>query len=259
MGFLLKKMIGAWLMPFPLFLSCLVVGFIFLMFKLRRMSIFFVGLSLLGLFCFSNTVVSFYLLEHLESQYPPLIHVPASVDNIVVLAGSGGGHASLPANQTMSAVTISRLVEGLRLFHLGMKANPNMKVILSGGARPGLLPAARAMRQTAILLGVSPQHLKIEDGSYDTEDEARILSPILGKKSFILVTSAVHMPRAMKLFEHYGMHPIPAPSDRSVDDVSMPKLVPAAINLQRSKMAMHEYLGLLWLKLKSLFWPIKPL
>lgn len=53
------------------------------------------------------------------------------------------------------------------------------------------------------------------------------------------------MPRAMELFERQGLKPIPAPAQFLVNG-NDGQLAPAAGNLVRCDMAIHEYLGIFW-------------
>ena len=100
------------------------------------------------------------------------------VQYILVLGGGG------PADW--------RVVEGIRLFrHL-----PNTRLILSGGREDQV----ESISAFPVEMGVPKQALIIETKAFDTADEARVFGEIVGKTPFALVTSAYHIPRAMKLF-----------------------------------------------------------
>jgi len=71
---------------------------------------------------------------------------------------------------------------------------------------------------------------------------------------FVLVTSAIHMPRAMLLFRQQGMDPVPAPAeitDFARNDISPFSFFPRAAALSKVEAAWHEYLGLLWAQLNG--------
>jgi len=78
---------------------------------------------------------------------------------------------------------------------------------------------------------------------------------IVGKDKFILVTSAAHMPRAMGLFRKQGMEPIPAPTDYMAGEreggLRLGMFFPSAGSLEKAGSAIHEYLGMVWGKLRS--------
>ena len=85
----------------------------------------------------------------------------------------------------------------------------------------------------------------------DTKEEALFTKGLVRKKPFILVTSATHMPRAMKIFKNLGLNPIPAPTDFHKGEFKGYLRKPSAYHFNLSEIAMHEYIGILWEKLKT--------
>jgi len=59
------------------------------------------------------------------------------------------------------------------------------------------------------------------------------------------------MKRAMLLFNSLGLEPIPAPTDFRKYRVLSYLSIPTIEALKTSKMAMHEYFGILWSKLRG--------
>jgi uncharacterized SAM-binding protein YcdF (DUF218 family) len=93
----------------------------------------------------------------------------------------------------------------------------------------------------------------LESQSRDTIDEVRALGALLGKERFVVVTSATHLPRAMAMFKHAGMNPIPAPTDYLALHAA-PQIedwVPHAGAGFMIERALHEYVGLFWAKLRG--------
>jgi uncharacterized SAM-binding protein YcdF (DUF218 family) len=259
--FVVKKIVTLFVYPFSLCLGILILGLCCLWATRRqRLGKGLVTLGTVLLILLSLPCISAELLTPLESRYPPLLN-PESVswgqtDStspkwIVVL---GGGHVSdprLPANSQISTVALGRVVEGVRLY----KAIPGSKLLLSGGAVFDPVPEAELMAQIAGLLGVKPQDILLEKDSRDTADEAELIAKIVGKGRFILVTSAVHMPRSMALFRKRGMQPIPAPTDFLVREgrgSGPDSFFPGAGILWEDQAAVHEYLGLVWAWLRGL-------
>jgi uncharacterized SAM-binding protein YcdF (DUF218 family) len=165
----------------------------------------------------------------------------------------GGGHVSdprLPANSQIGLAALGRVVEGVRLY----KAIPGSKLLLSGGIVFDPVPEAEVMAQIAMLLGVKPQDISLETESRDTSDQAKHIAARVGRGSFILVTTAAHMPRSMALFQKRDMQPIPAPTDfqakdtRSSDPI---RFFPGGWYLVQTQTAVHEYLGLAWAWLRG--------
>jgi uncharacterized SAM-binding protein YcdF (DUF218 family) len=108
------------------------------------------------------------------------------------------------------------------------------------------------MADVADFLGVDRGDMILESGSNDTEDQARLIRPIVGDLPLVLVTSAVHMRRSLALFRKQGMNPIPAPAGGTKDrePVVTPEwFFPSVDALKEVTAAVHEYLGLVWAKL----------
>ena len=83
---------------------------------------------------------------------------------------------------------------------------------------------------------------------------ATYLSKINNENHFFLVTSAYHMPRSIALFKKHEMNPIPAPTGHHIKNkhgLSPYAFFPGAGDLKNSEKAVHEYLGILWAKLRG--------
>ena len=87
----------------------------------------------------------------------------------------------------------------------------------------------------------------------DTAQEARAVRAALAgtgtaRPRLVLVTSAAHMPRAMRHFQAVGLDPLPAPTQHLAARASGRRLsdwLPSASKLRKTESALHEYLGLL--------------
>ncbi len=254
MAFLTKKIVSAWLLPLPIAIALLFIGLCFLWFShKRKFALFFIsiGFFILALFTFSflpNT-----LIQSLEANYRPLMMLPKNVHKIVVLGGGVRVDTKLPPNTQLSTTSLSRLIEGIRIYQMYKKKHQEMQLILSGGRVFGQPAEAGVMQNIAVILDVNPKNITLEAGSRDTAEEAKYLHKQLSDKRFILVTSAYHMPRAIALFRKLGMHPIAAPtqymSSRSKSQHTFGYYVPDSGNLVKSDIAIHEYLGKIWSQL----------
>lgn len=253
--FLFKKIIGPFFFPLSLCLEIFIIGLFLLWFTRKKKAgrIFFsVGVILLILCTYGP--VPRLLLKPLEGRYPPLLRLTGlpEIRWIVVL---GGGHTSdpqMPANSQLSCSSLSRIVEGIRLHH----SLAGSKLILSGGALYDPVPESEVLADVALALRVDKHNLILESLSKDTEEEARLIQKIVGTDAFALVTSASHMPRAMGLFRKLGMHPIAAPTDYGIketpgEEISPGVFFPGSAELQNTEVAIYEYLGLAWAKLRN--------
>jgi uncharacterized SAM-binding protein YcdF (DUF218 family) len=76
----------------------------------------------------------------------------------------------------------------------------------------------------------------------------------IGQQPFLLVTSASHLPRAMRFFQHQGLKPIPAPANQmAVESPLNPweKALPSPLWLMHSDRVGYETLGRIWQWLKG--------
>lgn len=241
--------------PFGFFLSLLGIVLLWLAPK-RRVGII---LLLIGIGCLlicGYAPVANMVLHPLESRYPSFDQVlsESRIEElpkyIVVLAGGHTSAPGIPITSQLSGPALIRLIEGIRLFCL----IPESKLVLTGGPVFDPLPAAELMARLAQSLGVDKQDIIFESESRFTHEQAKLIKKILGRRRFILVTSASHMPRSIALFRKLGMDPIPAPTDHRISkppDWHQYFSLPSAGNLQKTQRALYEYLGFIWAKLKG--------
>jgi uncharacterized SAM-binding protein YcdF (DUF218 family) len=256
---MLKKFISPLLSPVPLCVEILLAGVILLWFTRRQKAgKWAVSCGLLSLILVGNRNFAGWLLRPLERQYPPLVishdaealEHRSSVEFVVVLGGGHSPDSSVSLTSQLDDDSTARLVEGIRLY----RELRGSKLLVSGGPVLNAAPAAPAMARVAEALGVNPQDIVVEAESQDTEEEARLIRHMVGSKPFVLVTSASHMPRSMALFTKLGMTPLPAPTDylaRRSQVFSPDDVYPSHIGLRAATRAVHEYLGLVWGKLRG--------
>jgi uncharacterized SAM-binding protein YcdF (DUF218 family) len=110
------------------------------------------------------------------------------------------------------------------------------------------------MSRVALIMGVNPRDILQESVSRDTEEQARLLKPLVGRERFFLVTSAFHMTRAMALFRRQGLEPVAAPVGLPAQQTapwSPEDFFPGSHSLHQTEIALHEYLGLAWVWLRG--------
>jgi uncharacterized SAM-binding protein YcdF (DUF218 family) len=250
-GLLLKKFLSAWLMPLPLSVIFIGIGCIFLWFHRERIARWLITLGLGVLVISSCTAISDLLLLPLEERYPKWQHSATKVDYVVVMGAGQGEAPRLPLTNRPNTAAVYRLLEGVAIY----RANPGSRLVLSGGGENE--SHAILMEQVATRIGVPAEDILLQTLSRDTEEEVGLLKPIVGEHSFAVVTSAAHMPRTILLFNAAGLYPLPAPThflDRNNPHPNWRDfMLPDTESLARAEFAVHEYLGLLWVKIKSFF------
>jgi len=194
-------------------------------------------------------------IGHLEVQYAPLLQ-PPSFNRIVVLAGYGETHPSIPVTSNVSPQTLCTVAEGLRLY----RQMPGAKVLLSGGrAWQEDQPVASIMADLLRALGVPADDILVEGQSQTTYENLVFVQPLLGTQPFVLVAAACDLPRAMAVAQKLGMHPVAAPAciwtlqhhaaGLSVREVFGGMLTPSLERWARLQWAFHEYVGYLWYRI----------
>lgn len=99
--------------------------------------------------------------------------------------------------------------------------------------------------------GVPAQAIVKENQSDTTRENAVFTARLLrdrGIDRFLLVTSALHMPRSMASFQNQGLDPIAAPSPPQIvvpEDPDFSFWLPDLHTLNASRSIIKEYLGLL--------------
>jgi len=246
MEFLIKKWLGGLLMPLSFSLLLLFISLLLLFFSQRQTLAKWLALFSFTILCgFSLLPSAYHLTKPLERQYPPLLIAEQSLDYILVLGSSGIDDPNLPITGQLSATALSRFSEVLRLYY----ANPNATIVVSGSGFGDSKSHAQLLQQLAIAFNIPKQKIIRLDNTKDTNQEAQQMSVIIEGKKAALVTSATHMPRAMKLFKQYQQFPIAAPAMYLAKEnaFTLPSYayIPSAYQLYKSQVALHEYLGLL--------------
>lgn len=262
MLFWLKKVVSFWLMPLSLCLVLLLAGWWLLRYdRWRRAGRRMLTLGILLLVLMSNRGISRWLIRPLEAVYSPVPELaanqplPSSLAGcryVVVLGGGHGDTTGLSATGKLSASSLGRIVEGVRLA----QALPQATLIVSGPADGRGATHASVLSQAAVSLGISASRIRQIDFARDTEEESQAVKALLGAQSaeVALVTSAWHMPRAAGLFRKIGVRIVPCPADFQAKpnyDFRLGDWGWDAESVFRSTMAVREYIGYAWVKMRG--------
>ena len=240
------KFIALWLLPPGIIIIALLGIGIGIYRTKRKLSICSITLALI-IYLLSTNAFANMLMRPLEYAYKPS-SVP--VDAIVVLGGgmtpntndvSGKGTlGSYSANRLLTAVQLQRKLGVPIVFSGG-------KVFSDSGNEAEV--ADRVLRN----LGVEASKIILDSEARNTAENALYTAKIADKhhfKNIYLVTSAFHMQRSMINFEKQikGVDIIAYPCDylTSPDNIiNFFNLCPQFIGLEKSFLALHEYLGIL--------------
>jgi uncharacterized SAM-binding protein YcdF (DUF218 family) len=195
-------------------------------------------------------VVSQLLEKGTRPSYGPIATAAdAREATAVVVLGNGlvSYHYDGLAVESLTRRTAFNAIEGARLYRL---LHPAVVIASGGLADPGEFrrSEAEAIRDVLIRLGVPRDVVVIEPRSANTAEQAERIAPLLrNHPRFALITTPIHMPRAVALFRSRGLNPVPAPSHIDYTgkaQASMLRFVPSANALRASELSMYEYLGM---------------
>ncbi|MBW8191766.1 YdcF family protein [Neiella marina] len=200
--------------------------------------------------------ISSWLIEH-EGLYPAYSATDKRpVEEILVLGCYANDDPLLPITSQVHTCSRGRLVEALRIWQL----HPNAQILLSGGAiQQGQVTQAEIGAQFLIALGLPKHAVRVVNQGHDTQSEAAAYRQLISSDMPVLVTSATHMKRAVRLFTQQGIRVIPAPSEHLMmspsdqGEMIWQDLVPKPYYLYQIERVWYATLGNAWLTLQSLF------
>lgn len=198
-------------------------------------------------FACSSPVVANFLVGQLEQNAVAAARRCAAPPQDALFIVLGGGVLGSPRDaQDYARLQQSSLRRLIAAVELSRQA-PSSLLLLSGGGEHGGVSQAELMASMARALGVAPARLILEPESATTYEEARNIRQMLGKNDSrpkYLVTSALHMPRALATFTTGGMDVCALPVDfRRIPVAWYEMLVPQLSALSKTSEAVHELLG----------------
>lgn len=247
MSVFLTKVFSLLIFPLSLGLVTVVCGLGALRFW-RRGGVLLILLGVSIVWVPATPAFSIWVRGALEHLYPPqAVETVPTADAIVVLGGSVSPAIPPRIYPDLNSAA-DRVLHAARLY----KAGKAPLVIVSSGALPWHkkgLPEAPAMRQLLTEWGVPQEAIVNETESQNTFENAVFTSRILDQhsiKTILLVTSALHMRRALAVFVSLGINAIPVATDYEIvdeGDRSFFVWIPDAEALSGSTRAIKEWVG----------------
>lgn len=242
---LLKHFLDPVVLILLLMILCLFIS------KARRKRYFFILLfPIFLLYTMSISFVSNRLCYFLEKDY--LASYGAEDAKVDVIAVLGGG---VSENEYVGKTLLSSL-SSLRLLHaIQLSRRNGARHLYLVGRGIGRISEAEAMCHVAERLGVPKEKIMIESLSRNTREHAIEMNKAFSDKNIHigLVTSAYHMKRSEREFRKYFRNIIPLVSDYLYSTPEAPlafSFIPNSGSLQKTAVALHEMMGLLWYRLK---------
>jgi uncharacterized SAM-binding protein YcdF (DUF218 family) len=244
------------LMPPASLLGLVLLGLLLRRLGRRRLAAGCFVVSVLALWALSTPRIADALVAGLERTYLPARPADLPQADAIVLLGGALGAPLPPRLAPDLSEGADRVLHAARLFRAGRAP----LLVASGGNPPHLgaeAPEGADMADLLVEWGVPREAIVTEGASLDTHENAVETARLLetrGARRILLVTSALHMPRAAAAFRQTGLEVVPAPTDYQAVDAREATLLdwlPDADALERSRNALKEHLGRLWYRLRG--------
>ncbi len=201
---------------------------------------------LVGLWLLASRPVTELFVLPLEACYdrPPVEGLAArDLRQVVVLTGGGYPADDELLSSAFPSASSQRFLAGLELC---VRLGPDCRMIFSGSAGRGRreITSADTMRQLALLL--EPRRQAVAEAlSGSTAEHPQNVRGLLLDDRFALVTSAYHMPRAMRSFRRAGLEPVAYPVEPLAHGAyGWTSWLPSVDNLRTLQIVWREYLAL---------------
>jgi uncharacterized SAM-binding protein YcdF (DUF218 family) len=186
----------------------------------RRTALWCLANCLVLLLICTLPLLPLFLMDRLESTYPPFSVMPSGVEHtpsdcftqagtdslyVLVLGAGGDYYLALPPGKLLSSTQMVRLAEGIRVVQLIPEP-----VLVTSALVEHSSPHSQAelTRLAAQSLGYTDRSIQVQGQPKITCEEARSFVDTHGRVTrVLLVTSATHMRRAMALFTSFGAKP----------------------------------------------------
>jgi uncharacterized SAM-binding protein YcdF (DUF218 family) len=207
--------------------------------------------ALVVLLVLSTGIGSLILVSPMEHRTAPLVSTRDTGAQAIVILAAGRlsnapeyGGEDVPSN-----VELARLRYAAKLYR-----ETGLPILVTGGAPDGSKESEAAGMARSLREDFHVPVQWLEERSNTTAENAIFSARILhaaGLKRILLVTDALHMPRAHAVFDVTGLEVVPAPTVFFSDQRLTPlDFIPSGEPLRRSHYAAHEWMGLLWYHLR---------
>ena len=248
----LLKLLTQFVLPPASMLLGLVLALVLTLFRRRRLGLIVAGLSVVQTLIFSLQPVADALMRPLEVEARrEAAKAPACCYDAILVLGGGVAPAAPPEVPDPSLTDAAdRVWYAARLYHRGLAP----RIIVSGGSlldRPSdaAITEAEGMRRFLVDLGVPASAIVSEGESRNTRENVRNVRRLVGDGRVAMVTSALHMPRALRLARQAGLNVTGFATDWSLPPHSRPpwdNWLPTLGAISDSSLALREHMALLF-------------
>ena len=214
---------------------------------------FLIRFSLLIFFILCTPAGADLMVAPLENMTKPLRYVAEAKSQAIVILAAGrvGNAPEYDGAGIPDYIALARLRYGARLQH-----QTGLPLLVSGGNRARLPPfeSKAADMATALRSDFLTPVTWVEENSETTAENATLSAAMLrvaGITRVLLVTDAMHMARAERVFSRAGLQVVAAPTMFfRLDYHDLGTFIPSAEGLRLSYYAAYEWIGIAWYRLR---------
>jgi uncharacterized SAM-binding protein YcdF (DUF218 family) len=239
-----------------IFISLCIIFLIIFLIRRKKLSIPLLTVCIV-IYVFSSGWFAKIMVLPLENRYPS-VDVSQLDDTqekgvIVVLGGGIIPETPREGSGELSDSAMKRVYEGFLLYK-----KLQFPIVVTGGKLLGTeIPEAQIMKEELLKMGVKPNDIYVEPLAKNTKQNAEFTLKLLETdevQKIYLVTSAIHLTRAMNYFESYtNINIVPVPTDYKIsrEELKWYDFLPDMRFLEATSSAWHEYLGLVKFKISG--------
>ncbi|MEM7308227.1 MAG: YdcF family protein [Planctomycetota bacterium] len=246
----MSALLGRLLLP-PISILLLAAAGALVVRRRRRLGIGLMAASFASLALLSTPLVATALLKSLEWDAPRDPRAGADGAQAIVVLGAGlEPYAPEYAGATPGALSVERARYGAFLAR-----RLRLPVLVTGGALDPRAPALGPLLKKTLTADFGIEDVRwVDSAAGNTWENAVRAAELLAPEGIgrvVLVTHAWHLPRARYAFETAGLEVVAAPTGfRPSPRPLLGDFLPSTRGLRQSTLALHEWLGLLWYRLR---------
>lgn len=258
--FTLLKLVKPFLLPPTLIAAAFAIGIVLVWRNRKRSGLRILVGALVVYALLSLDPIANELAWTLERRYAtsPSLDAHRDAVAIVILAGGATEADSRRDVGELSGSSWRRLWGGINAYRA---LDGTIPMLYSGGSGDpfnAVSHEAELARSYALAAGISADAFKIETMSRTTYESGTAVARFLreqksdaGVLKVLLVTSAWHMPRALAVFERFGMEAVPVSVDVTSRTVRVNplSLLPSVDAFSTSVLSIHEWIGIVGYRL----------
>jgi uncharacterized SAM-binding protein YcdF (DUF218 family) len=220
MLFTVSKILWSLLQPTKAWLLLVALGVLLLYVDRFRLGRFLLSVAVVLAFLTIILPIQTWLASPLEQRFSRLSTLPEKIDGIIVLGGGVDELLTSFYEQPALNYAAERMTEAVSLA----RRYPQAKLVFTGGSAlldqsKTNLTEADVAERLFVGLGIDKSRIVLESTSRNTYENALNTQNIIQPKpdeTWLLVTSALHMPRSIGIFRKIGWNVTPYPTDYRV-------------------------------------------